>query len=58
MPRNWHLKVESDDDRYVSLDFQENAFRFDSAFFDWFKSLPDLDELDKTGPKTSDFGLV
>jgi hypothetical protein len=58
MPSVWRIKIESDDDRYPSLDFQENSFRFDRAFFDWFKSLPDLDELDKTRPKTSEFGLV
>ena len=58
MPRDWHLKVEPDDDRYPSLDFQESYYKFDAAFYDWFRSLPDLDELDKTRPKTSDFGLV
>ncbi len=58
MPSEWRLKIESDDDRYPSLDFQEHYFRFDAAFFDWYKSLPDLDELDKTRPKTSNFGLV
>ena len=58
MPSEWRLKIESDDDRYSSLDFQEGYFRFDAAFFDWFKSLPDLDELDKTRPKASNFGLV
>jgi hypothetical protein len=58
MPREWRLKVESDDDRYPALDFQERYFKFDAAFYDWFKSLPDLDAADETSPKTSNFGLV
>jgi len=54
----WRLRIESDDDRYPSLDFQESYYRFDTEFFEWFKSLPDLDELDKLKLKTSNFGLA
>ena len=26
--------------------------------YNWFNALPDLDEIDKTRPKSSNFGLV
>ena len=57
-PSVWHLKVVSDDDRFPTLDFEESYYTFDDYFRTWFRSLPDLDERDKTGPKLSNFGLV
>jgi hypothetical protein len=56
-PSVWHLVFESNDDRFVKLDIEE-LYRFDDFFCKWFDELPDLDELDKTQPKTSNFGLV
>ena len=53
----WRLKIVSDDDRFPTLDFGEQ-FNFDDAFRTWFSHLPDLDEADKTKPKTSNFGFV
>jgi hypothetical protein len=52
-----YLKLEPNDDRFPALDFIK-AYNFDDAFYSWFNQLPDLDEEDKTGPKTSNFGLV
>ena len=56
-PGVWHLVIESDDDRYPKLDIEE-LYRFDDRFYAWFMSLPDLDELDKTRRKPSNFGLI
>lgn len=52
-----YLKLEPDDDRLPILDFQKD-YNFDAAFFAWFNSLPDLDSMDKTRPKSSNFGLA
>ena len=52
-----HLVLESDDDRYQTLDI-EDLYSFGEPFRTWFHSLRDLDEADKSGPKTSNFGLV
>jgi hypothetical protein len=52
-----YLKLEPNDDRLPILEFQQN-YDFDSSFYNWFYQLPDLDELDKTKPKKSNFGLV
>lgn len=57
-PGTWRLKLESDDDRYPSLDFGQNSYNLDGVFYKWFNALPDLDALDKTHPKTSNFGLI
>jgi hypothetical protein len=56
-PDVWHLVFEPNDDRFAKLDI-EKLYRFDDRFYSWFTSLPDLDELDKTRPRTSNFGLV
>src|SRR4051812_29405317 len=56
-PDVWHLVIESDDDRFPNLDMEE-LYRFDDEFYAWFTALPDLDELDKTRPKPSNFGLA
>jgi hypothetical protein len=53
----WHLVLEPNDDRCVKLNIEE-LYRFDDFFYKWFNELPDLDELDKARPKTSNFGLV
>lgn len=53
----WYLKLESDDDRFPTLEF-EQSYDFDSEFNRWFESLTNLDELDQTRPKPSNFGLV
>jgi len=52
-----YLRLESNDDQFPKLDFMK-AYNFDDAFFRWFNQLPNLDEEDKTRPKTSNFGLV
>ena len=57
-PSIWYLKIESNDDRYAAIEFAESYYKLDEIFRTWFKSLPDLDELDKTRPKPSNFGLV
>ncbi len=56
-PSVWHLVLEPDDDRYPKMDIEE-LYRFDEQFYNWFNALPDLDEIDKTRPKSSNFGLV
>ena len=56
-PSVWHLVFESNDDRFSKLDIEE-LYRFDDFFYKWFNALADLDELDKTRPKPSNFGLV
>jgi hypothetical protein len=56
-PSVWHLVIEPNDDQYPKLDLEER-YRFDDNFYEWFNSLPDLDDLDKTRPKPSNFGLV
>jgi hypothetical protein len=56
-PSVWHLVLESNDDRFRKLDMEE-LYRFDESFYQWFNRLPDLDQLDKTKPQTSNFGLV
>ncbi len=57
-PSVWHLKVESNDDQFPTLDFEESYYTFDEYFWAWFSGLTDLDERDKTGPRPSNFGLV
>lgn len=52
-----YLKLEPNDDRLPALEFQQN-YDFDSTFYNWFYQLPDLDELGKTKPKKSNFGLL
>ena len=56
-PSVWHLVFEPNDDRFVKIDIEE-LYRFDDFFCNWLNELPDLDALDKTRPKTSNFGLV
>lgn len=56
-PSMWHLVLEPNDDRFPRLDIEE-IYRFDDSFYKWFNGLPDLDELDKSLPKPSNFGLV
>jgi hypothetical protein len=56
-PSIWHLKLEPNDDHYPILDFEE-SYNFDASFFKWLGELPDLDEVDKTLHRTSNFGLV
>jgi hypothetical protein len=56
-PDVWHLVLEANDDRYPKLDIEE-LYRFDELFYTWFNALPDLDEIDRTRPKASNFGLV
>jgi hypothetical protein len=57
-PSIWHLKLEPNDDRFPSVDFEETYYQLDDSFYAWFRALPDLDALDKVRPKTSNFGLV
>jgi hypothetical protein len=56
-PSVWHLVMEPNDDRFPKIDIQE-TYQFDQSFYHWFNALSDLDELDKTKPKPSNFGLV
>jgi hypothetical protein len=56
-PDVWHLVLEPNDDRYPKLDIEE-LYRFDELFYTWFNALPDLDEIEKTRPKASNFDLV
>lgn len=56
-PDVWHLVLETNDDRYPKLDIEE-LYRFDDLFYTWFNALPDLDQIDKSRSKTSNFGLV
>lgn len=56
-PDVWHLVLEPNDDRFPKLDI-EKSYRFDEDFYSWLNALPDLDKIDKTGPKTSNFGLI
>ena len=56
-PDVWHLVLEPNDDRFPKLDIEE-LYGFDDRFYAWFTSLPNLDELDKTLPKPSNFGLA
>lgn len=56
-PSVWHLVLESNDDRFPRIDIQE-TYKFDDHFYRWFYALPDLDVLDNTRPKPSNFGLV
>lgn len=56
-PDVWHLVLEPNDDRYSKLDIEE-LYRFDNEFYERFNSLTDLDERDKTKPKSSNLGLV
>jgi len=55
-PSVWHLVLGPNDDRLKKVDIEE-LYQFDDFFYQWFNGLPDLDELEKTGPKTSNFGL-
>ena len=52
------LKLEPNDDRLPTLEFQKNYYNFDDRFFRWFNELPDLDVEDKKKHMTSNFGLV
>ena len=54
----WHFRLEPNDDRFPTLDFEQNYYNFDDAFLAWIRRLPDLDELDKVKFKTSNFGLA
>jgi hypothetical protein len=56
-PSIWHLVLESNDDRFPRIDIQE-TYKFDDFFYQWFNALPDLDVLDKSKPKPSNFGLI
>jgi hypothetical protein len=56
-PDVWHLVLEPNDDRFPKLDIEE-LYKFDDSFYRWFTSLPDLDQLDRTRPKPSNFGLM
>jgi hypothetical protein len=56
-PSVGHLVLESNDYRFPKIDIQV-TYKFDDFFYRWFHSLPDLDELDKTRSKPSNFGLV
>lgn len=57
-PSIWHLKLEPNDDRFPTIDFEETYYKLDDFFYSWFRALPDLDALDKIRPKVSSFGLV
>lgn len=57
-PSIWYLKLEPNDDRYSAIEFEESYYKIDEFFQAWFETLPDLDEIDKTRPKPSNFGLV
>ena len=52
-----HMVLVSNENRFEKLDIEE-VYRFDQFFYDWFNAFPDLDELEPTGPKPSDFELV
>jgi hypothetical protein len=56
-PSVWHLVFEPNDDRYTKIDLEE-LYLFDETFYTWFNALPDLDEIDKSNPRVSNFGLV
>ena len=55
-PDVWHLILEPVDDRFPRLDIEE-IYKFDEFFYTWFNALPDLDEMDKQRPQSSNFGL-
>ena len=57
-PSIWHLKLEPNDDQFPALEFEERYYKLDDHFFAWFNTLSDLDALEKTRPRTSNFGLV
>ena len=57
-PSVTHLVLEPNDDNFPKLDIEESYYAFDAYFDRWIQGLPDLDELDKTKCKTSNFGLV
>ncbi|MGB8261730.1 MAG: hypothetical protein WCE75_15315 [Terracidiphilus sp.] len=52
----WYLKLEPNDDRFRTIEFEESYYRLDEVFYEWFRALPDLDALDKSRPKSSNFG--
>lgn len=52
--RTRYIKLESDDDRFPSLDIAKSYYTFDQRFWAWFNSLRDVDAADKG----SNFGLV
>ena len=56
-PGVWHVVFESNNDQFPTIDVEE-VYNFDDAFYQWFQSLPDIDQLKKTLPKTSNFGLA
>jgi hypothetical protein len=56
-PSIWRLVLESNDDRFPRIDIQE-TYNFDDFFYQWFNTLRDLDVLDKSKPKPSNFGLI
>jgi hypothetical protein len=45
-PDEWHLVLETDDDRYPELDIEE-LYQFDDFFYAWLSALPDLDEIER-----------
>lgn len=55
-PGVWHLVLEPKDNSFPKLDIEE-LYQFDSRFYAWFDSLPDLDASAKTRSKPSNFGL-
>jgi hypothetical protein len=57
-PSIWYLKLEPNDDRFPTIEFEESYYTLDDRFFTWFNALPDLDALDKLRAKTSNFGHV
>lgn len=57
-PEVWHIKLESNDDRFQSLDFEESYYTLDEYFDAWFRELPDLDAHTSKRLKTSNFGMV
>jgi len=57
-PSVWNLKIEPNDDRFPTIEFEESYYTLDDYFYAWFNALPDLDASDKQSPKTSNFGLA
>jgi hypothetical protein len=52
-----YLRLEPNDD-HAAMEFGKALYTFDSAFWEWFNALPDLDAMDKVKHKDSNFGLV
>lgn len=51
-----YLNLVSDDEKFPSLNFSRR-YNFDDAFYKWFYSLPDRNQPEPAGPKSSDFEL-